>query len=81
MILRGQRRGALIYSSDLDYAVNSCELWPDMDQVDKMLFSNDPRESEIKLEFLDMPKIHSYSEKIGDEFFEALADSDDIELF
>ena len=71
----------MIYREDLDYAVNSCELWPDMDHVDKMLFSNDPRDAEIKLEFLDMPKIHSYQEAIGDEFFAALADSNDIELF
>lgn len=61
--------------------MNSCELWPDMENVDKMFFSKDPRDAEIKLEFLDMPKLHSYSESIGDEFFAALADSNDITLF
>ncbi|CDW75557.1 wd-40 repeat protein [Stylonychia lemnae] len=81
LINRGQRRGAILYKDDLEYAVSSCELWPDIDNVDKLLFSNDPRESEVKLEFLDMPKIHSYNEVSGDEFFKALADSNDIELF
>lgn len=52
-----------------------------MDSVDRMLFINDPKETEIKLEFLDMPKLHSYSEETGDNFFKALADSEDIELF
>ena len=28
-----------------------------------------------------MTKLHSYTEKTGDEFFKALADSDDIEIF
>lgn len=65
----------------MDYAVNTCELWPDIDNVDKLLFCKDPKESEIKLEFLDMPRLHSYSQKSGDDFFKALADSDDIDLF
>lgn len=66
---------------DLEYAVATCELWPDINNVDALLFCNDPRESEIKLEFLDMPKLHSYNEKSGDDFFKALADSNDIDLF
>lgn len=56
-------------------------MWPDIENVEKMLFSNDPKEQEIKLEFLDMPLIHSYQEEVGDEFFKALAETDDIELF
>lgn len=52
-----------------------------MDNVDKALFTTDPREAEVKLEFLDMPFIHSYQVSIGDEFFGALANSNDIELF
>ena len=61
LIARGFKRGAIKYMEDIDYAVATCELWPNLEEVDKLLFTKDPRESEIKLEFLDMPKIHSYS--------------------
>lgn len=66
----------------LDYSVGTCELWPDISNVEKQLFvPNSQLDSEVKLELIDMTKIHSYQEPIGDEFFKALADSENIEIF
>ncbi len=50
----------------MEYAIATCELWPDMDSVDKLLFDPNALDTEIKLEFLDMTLIHSYSEPLGD---------------
>jgi hypothetical protein len=52
---RGAKRGAIKLTEDLDYAVSSCDLWPDLNHLEKLLFIDDPKESDIKLEFLDMP--------------------------
>ena len=81
MVNRGNQRAAIRYKEGLEYAVSACELWPDMNQVDSLLFDKNALDTEIKLEFLDMTKLHSYTEKVGDEFFNALADAEDIEIF
>ena len=60
------RRGSILYKNGMeDYAVESCELWPDKLTVEKKLFTQSTLDSEIMLEFLDIPSIHSYSGKIG----------------
>lgn len=40
-----------------------------------------PIEQEIRLEFVDMPEIHSYSSKRALKFFEAIAATDDMDIF
>ena len=52
-----------------EYAVNSCELWPDRLTVEDKLFTKSKLDAEIKLEFLDIPSVHSYTGKIGEDFF------------
>jgi hypothetical protein len=50
------RRGAICYKgSHEDYAVESCMLWPNKLDVEEKLFTKDKIETEIKLEFLDIP--------------------------
>ena len=45
------------------------------------MFKPSPVEQDIKLEFLDLPKLHCYGNKITDTFFDSLANTDNIELF
>lgn len=45
------------------------------------LFQKAPIEQEIKLTFVDIPKLHSYKEEVSQEFFEALAETERMELF
>jgi hypothetical protein len=40
-----------------------------------------PIEQEIKLEFIDIPKLHSYDHKVSQKFFEALAETEDMCYF
>lgn len=49
--------------------------------MEEKLFTKSKLDAEIKLEFLDIPSVHSYNTKIGSLFFEALASSENIELF
>lgn len=59
----------------MDYAVSYSELWAAMADVSDKVLKKSPIDSEIKLEFLDIPAIHCYSEKVSSEFFKALADT------
>lgn len=45
---------------DADYAVGAIEMWADINKVNALMFTDDTRESEVKLVYLDMPYIHSY---------------------
>jgi len=40
-----------------------------------------PIEQEIRLEFVDIPNIHCYDSEMGDNFFAALAGTDEMEIF
>lgn len=40
-----------------------------------------PVDTDIKLEFLDVPRLHCYNDVCCDDFFESLANADDINLF
>lgn len=50
--------------------------------MDSKIFDREEKiEQEVLVEFLDIPKIHDYQEKEGEEFFAALADLDDFRVF
>lgn len=53
----------------------------DTKEIEKNLFKESPVESDIKLEFLDLPKLHCYGNKVTDSFFDSLANTDNIDLF
>ena len=40
-----------------------------------------PIEQEIKLEYVDIPKLHTYNHEVAQEFFEELAGTDNMDLF
>ena len=75
------RRGALDFRHGLDYVYTTGSLWDSTQQVEDRLFQVSPVDADIKLEYLDLPRLHCYGDKAGDEFFSALADTEDIELF
>ncbi|CDW84531.1 wd-40 repeat protein [Stylonychia lemnae] len=80
--IKAIRRGAINYAfGNEEYAVNSCELWPDRLTVEDKLFTKSTLDAEIKLEFLDIPSVHSYTGKVGEEFFQAMANSKNMDLF
>ena len=56
-------------------------MWMDVKEIETSLFKESPVEQDIKLEFLDLPKLHCYGNKTTDEFFNALADTDNIDIF
>jgi len=37
--------------------------------VEDKLFTKSKLDAEIKLEFLDIPSVHSYTGKVGEDFF------------
>ena len=52
---------------DMNYAVTHSELWANIDEVSKALMDqNNPVDTEIKLEILDVPALHCYQEPVGD---------------
>jgi len=53
----------------------------DVKEIEKTLFKESPVESDIRLEFLDLPKLHCYGNKVTDSFFDSLSNTDNIELF
>lgn len=60
----------------------SSQLTIDEKALSAELFQEDAKlVNDIKTELLDMPKLHQYSEKLSQEFFDALADSEQFELF
>ncbi|CDW78106.1 wd-40 repeat protein [Stylonychia lemnae] len=79
--LKDFRRGAIKYQNGLDYAVNTVELWPDSDHIQKKFFMQSNIDSEVVLELLDVPSVHCYQEKVSEQFFEALADCKKIDIF
>jgi hypothetical protein len=40
-----------------------------------------PVDSDIKLEYLDLPRLHCFGDSAGDSFFDALANTEDLTLF
>eukprot|EP00347_Sterkiella_histriomuscorum_P010355 403376619 len=80
--IKAIRRGSINYAFGNDeYAVQSCELWPDRLAVEEKLFTKSQLDSEIKLEFLDIPTIHSFAGKNGQAFFNSLAGCSNMDLF
>jgi hypothetical protein len=76
------RRGTLKKENDLDYALTTAELWPDKHELKRKLFSVEKKaDTEVKAEYLDIVGVHTYTEDVGNEFFDALADTGDATLF
>ncbi len=68
--------------NDLEYALTTAELWPDKHQLKGKIFSAEKKaDTEVKAEFLDVVGVHTYTEDVGNEFFEALAGTGDASLF
>jgi hypothetical protein len=60
---------------DKNYVVSHSELWPDISEVRDKLFKPSSLDSECKIQFLDLPAVHCYAEKISDDFFNELSDT------
>jgi len=76
------RRGTLIKEGDLEYGLTTAELWPNKHKLKEKLFTSEKKaDTEIKAEFLDVVGVHCYTEDVGNEFFEALAETGDASLF
>lgn len=77
-LLTDIRRGALKKDKDLPYVLAIAELWPDKNALKKSIFNETHVDSEVKLEFLDVVGVHTYTEKVASEFFNALAATDNL---
>jgi len=65
----------------MTYACIESHIWMDTKDIEKSLFKESPVEADIRLEFLDLPKLHCYGNKTTTAFFDSLANTDNIELF
>jgi hypothetical protein len=65
--------------------VATAELWSNENEMEESLFRmNDDGidvENEIKVSIIDIPAVHCFQEKIGDEFFDNLARVERINMF
>lgn len=75
------KRGYLNLSSDTDYACVETNIWMDIEKTKTDILVENPIETNIKLEFLDLAKLHCHGSPESESFFQALAKTDDIELF
>ena len=62
------------------YAIEEFPIWVDKSRVAKELFNPKGFPRKLRLCFFDIPNISDLSEE-SDEFFNALADSNNLELF
>lgn len=53
----------------MEYAVGAVEMWADHKDIKSTFFADSKIDSEVILELLDVPAVHSYQEKLGEEFF------------
>jgi hypothetical protein len=60
--------------------ISVASFWHDQVDIDDML-QPAPIEQELKLEFVDIPNIHTFTEEIADELMSSLAGTEDMELF
>lgn len=72
------KKGMLRVKENPGIAVAS--FWQSQEDIDSLL-QPAPIEQELRLEFVDIPKIHTYTEPISNEFMSALAETPDLELF
>ena len=56
-------------------------LWYDKEVIEKALFMDDGIEPRVKCEFFDIPGIYHFNDKEFERFYEALADSDNYDIF
>jgi hypothetical protein len=67
--------GTINKPDDLDYGITTAELCPDKRKLKEKIFTLDKKaDTEIKVEFLDVFGVHTYTEDVGAEFFDALAE-------
>ena len=60
--------------------VSVSSFWYNQDDIDGIL-QPAPIESELLLEFVDIPKIHTYTDDASHEFMAALASTEQMDLF
>ena len=72
------KKGMLRVKENPGIAVAS--FWQSQEDIDSLL-QPAPIEQELRLEFVDIPKIHTYTEPIANEFMSVLAETPDLELF
>jgi hypothetical protein len=78
------RRGTINKQNDLNYGLTTAELWPDKHKLKEKIFKKEEgrkSDTEIKAEFLDVVGVHTYTEDVGAEFFNALTETPDSTLF
>jgi hypothetical protein len=81
--LEGIRRGKIKMVKGQEYGIGVAQMWTDVKLLEQQVLTVSPLDQEIKLELLDIPMIHCYQEKVGDDFFEALGSVSDnfFEIF
>jgi hypothetical protein len=56
-------------------------MWDDLTKIEDQLFIPSTVEVDVKVEYLDLPGLHCFGEGTEDEFLDALADTEDLNLF
>ena len=79
--LKEFKRGAIKFLQGKLYGLGTVDLWSDSEIIQQQFFTESKIDSEVVLLMIDVPAIHSYQQEVGDEFFEALANSKKIEIF
>ena len=65
-----------------DYACIETNIWMDINQAKaSLLDKNNPIETNIRLEFFDIPKLHCHGTPESTAIFKALSNTEDINLF
>ena len=75
------KRGALNKGEDDSYVVMPSDPWVWSEEYNQKLITNEKAELPIDVKFLDLPMLHSYQEEVSNEFFEALAGCENLEIF
>lgn len=82
-LVNDMTRGAIKAASvDLEEGIAKAHYWSDIEDIKDQLFMADQKfsgtpanEFEIKVQFLDLPEFHCYSEKNCEKFFRMLKET------
>ena len=66
---------------DLTYSYTVSQQWDNKQYIIDQLTKVSPVDSDITIQYLDIPRLHCFDDKAGDAFFDALADTEDLTLF
>lgn len=56
-------------------------IWFEKKDFDNKLMTEKPIENRIKCDFLDIPNVYNFEHTVSQEFFKALSETEDIDIF